>query len=143
MLIVDVYTEARIWLYQLGFISRSEAFRMFPRDVRNMMDARYGGGWAEFRREHFLNIGPRVEERQSVGSDGYVIQRWGRTINGTFYSFVRVEDSNRNAYIDVVHEVMDEQGVLQNVTRTFRGKATGPKPGIVSFSEQLGKLLSF
>lgn len=82
-----------------------------------------------------FEIGERTEYRSSIGSDGYWLQRFHRVINGVPFSFTRVEDGNRNAYVEVWRD--GEQVHL------WRGKATGPRAGIQVLSENLGGLLRF
>lgn len=80
-------------------------------------------------------IGARESFREEVNADGYTVTRWSRVIGRWQYSFIRVEDGNRNAYIDVV--------VGRNTVHTFRGKARGELRGIQVTSQRLGKLIQF
>lgn len=80
--------------------------------------------------------GGRTDVRDSVDQFGVASHFHRRVINGVTYVFKRVEDSNRNAYI----EVCDLAGVTLHL---FRGKATGDLPSGVVFSRELGKRLGF
>jgi hypothetical protein len=83
-------------------------------------------------------IGAREEFRESV-SEGFHMTRWNREINGVTYSFVRVINGGGHAALDVVRFVAGDGGVP---VHTFAGKVR-ELPGLMAFSGQLGKLLSF
>lgn len=83
-------------------------------------------------------IGPRQEFRESV-SEGFHMTRWSREFGGVTYSFTRVIDGRGNAAVDVVRLVAGDGGVP---VHTFAGKAR-ELPGLMVFSRDLGKLLSF
>lgn len=82
-----------------------------------------------------VTVGTRAMLHNGIGSDGLYVQRWARVLQDTAYNFVRVEDGNRNAYVEVFRE-----GVRVHL---WHFKATGPKTGLQNISETLGKLISF
>lgn len=82
-------------------------------------------------------IGERESFREEVNSDGMHVTRWLRVIGDFEYAFTRVEDGNRNAYIDVW--IMWPTGA--DFVRTFHGKTNRPKTGVQQVSEMLGGLL--
>lgn len=86
-----------------------------------------------------MRIGKRESYREEINSDGFHVSRWLRIIGDYKYSFTRVEDANRNAYVDVW--IMWPEG--GDYVRTFHGKTTRPKTGVQVFSEELGKLIRF
>lgn len=82
-------------------------------------------------------IYPRSTPLESVESDGTYVCRWTRQVGDTVFRFTRVENGNRNTYIDVVR--LGDNMLLH----TFMGRATGPLAGVQNISRALGKLIQF
>lgn len=85
-----------------------------------------------------MTIGAREGFRESV-SDGFHMTRWDREINGVTYRFTRVVSGSKFAAVDVTRLVAGDGAVP---VHTFSGTVR-ELPGLMSFSADLGKLLSF
>lgn len=129
-----VIREARVWLFSHCFATRAEAFRLTDAQIMSGIEGNHAGGWAGFVSGRW--VGGREAVTDSVLSDGLATHFHRRTINGVTYVFKRVEDTNRNAYV----EACDDQG---NTLHLWRGKATGELPTGVVFAQELGKRLGF
>ena len=78
-------------------------------------------------------IGARESYREEINSEGFHVSRWLRVIGDYEYAFTRVEDANRNAYIDVT--------LGSDWVHSFHGKTTRPKTGLQVISEELGRMV--
>lgn len=76
-------------------------------------------------------VGARESYREEINSDNFSVIRWIRVIGDYEYRFTRVEDANRNAYIDVQ--------LGSETVHSFRGRTDRPKTGIQVLSEEMGK----
>lgn len=142
-----LYVEARVWLFEAGHIDRKEAFRMFPAEVRKTVERTYDGGWKGFRGDNsalFLEIGERTNVEESAGGQVVYAKEWTRVINGKTFWFSYVIPTGRTAFVRVYRYEEERLRSMHDVTpvHDFRWRAR-VLPGLVTFSEDLGKLFGF